>query len=66
MASGDLIIFPAWLFDSVPPNCGREHRVSFAFNFMFRQFDAHTSPPRRDGKVRVPQPKAPPGKESQS
>jgi len=52
---GDLVIFPAWLFHSVPINRGHENRVSVAFNFMFRDFDRLMSPPQWTGRVKLPE-----------
>jgi len=51
--TGDLVIFPAWLFHSVPINRSRENRVSVAFNFMFRDFDRLMSPPQWSGRVKL-------------
>lgn len=51
--AGDLVIFPAWLFHSVPINRSRENRVSVAFNFMFRDFDRLMSPPQWSGRVKL-------------
>ena len=51
VAAGDLVLFPSWLFHSVPVNRGTEHRISIAFNFMFRHFEDTMSPPRWQGQV---------------
>ncbi len=48
--TGDLILFPSWLFHSVPPNLSQQHRVSIAFNFMFLEFEERMSPPRWEGQ----------------
>ena len=53
VAAGDLVLFPAWLFHSVPANRSGEHRISIAFNFMFRHFEETMSPPRWQGQVPV-------------
>jgi uncharacterized protein (TIGR02466 family) len=53
VAAGDLVLFPAWLFHSVPTNRGAGHRISIAFNFMFRHFEETMSPPRWKGQVPV-------------
>ena len=47
---GDLILFPSWLFHSVPPNRSDQYRVSIAFNFMFLDFEELMSPPRWEGQ----------------
>jgi uncharacterized protein (TIGR02466 family) len=51
--AGDLGLFPSWLFQSVPVNRSAEHRISIAFNFMFRHFEDTMSPPRWQGQVPV-------------
>ena len=48
--TGDLILFPSWLFHSVPPNRSDQYRVSIAFNFMFLEFEEAMSPPRWEGQ----------------
>lgn len=48
---GDLVIFPAWLFHSVPINRSRQNRISIAFNFMFRNFEQTMSPPQWTGRL---------------
>jgi uncharacterized protein (TIGR02466 family) len=48
---GDLVVFPAWLFHSVPLNRGRSNRISIAFNFMFRDFEQTMSPPQWTGRL---------------
>jgi uncharacterized protein (TIGR02466 family) len=53
VAAGDLVLFPSWLFHSVPVNRSTEHRISIAFNFMFRHFEDTMSPPRWQGQVAV-------------
>ncbi len=53
--AGDLVIFPAWLFHSVPINRSKENRVSVAFNFMFLDFDRLMSPPQWTGRVKLPE-----------
>ncbi len=53
VAAGDLVLFPSWLFHSVPANRSAEYRISIAFNFMFRHFEDTMSPPRWQGQVPV-------------
>lgn len=53
VAAGDFVLFPSWLFHSVPANRGAGHRISIAFNFMFRHFEEAMSPPRWQGQVPV-------------
>ena len=55
VAAGDLVVFPSWLFHSVPVNNSQENRVSVAFNFMFRDFDRLMSPPHWQGRVKLPE-----------
>ena len=47
--SGQLILFPAWLVHSVPPNDSNEMRISISFNIIFSQFNQLVSPPRWAG-----------------
>ena len=49
VAEGKLILFPAWLRHSVPPNESGEERVSIAFNIMFSSFTETMSPPKWQG-----------------
>ncbi len=37
--SGRLVVFPAWLYHSVPANEGKEERMSIAFNMMLLDSD---------------------------
>lgn len=48
---GRLIIFPAWLSHSVPPNRSGEERVSVSFNAMFTDFTETMSPPLWHGTL---------------
>ena len=43
---GTLILFPAWLSHSVPPNGSDQERVSLSFNMMFANFTEEVSPPK--------------------
>lgn len=43
--NGTLLIFPAWLPHSVPPNESRERRISVSFNAMFEGFAETMSAP---------------------
>ena len=43
---GTLILFPAWLSHSVPPNGSDQERVSLSFNLMFANFTEEVSPPK--------------------
>lgn len=47
--AGSLILFPSWLKHSVPPNKGRDDRVSVSFNIMFSDYAETISPPRWSG-----------------
>ncbi|MFQ5972448.1 MAG: 2OG-Fe(II) oxygenase family protein [Alphaproteobacteria bacterium] len=49
--AGRLIIFPAWLSHSVPPNASNEERVSFSFNVMLVSLERDLSDPRWQGNV---------------
>jgi uncharacterized protein (TIGR02466 family) len=42
---GTLLLFPAWLEHSVPPNESREQRVSVSFNVMFDKYVESMSAP---------------------
>jgi uncharacterized protein (TIGR02466 family) len=42
---GMLVLFPAWLQHSVPPNASGETRVSIAFNLMFPAFGTQMASP---------------------
>jgi uncharacterized protein (TIGR02466 family) len=42
---GMLVLFPAWLQHSVPPNTSEETRVSVAFNLMFPSFGTEMARP---------------------
>ena len=53
VGQGDLVVFPSWLFHSVPPNTSEQNRISIAFNFMFRQFEEVISPPGWKGRVKL-------------
>ena len=53
VAEGDLVVFPSWLFHSVPPNKSEQNRISIAFNFMFRNFADVISPPGWQGRVKL-------------
>lgn len=50
---GRLVLFPAWLKHSVPPNRSKVDRVSFAFNLMFRNYVEDSSPALWRGTVQV-------------
>ena len=43
---GSLILFPAWLSHSVPPNGSDQERISVSFNIMFSNFTETVSPPK--------------------
>ena len=47
--AGQLLMFPAWLTHSVPPNTNPEIRISISFNIIFSQFSERLSPPRWSG-----------------
>jgi uncharacterized protein (TIGR02466 family) len=51
VADGDFVVFPAWLFHSVPVNRSQQKRISIAFNFMFRDFERTMSPPQWTGRL---------------
>lgn len=44
-----LVMFPAWLQHSVPPNLSDESRVSVAFNLMFPSFGTTMASPMWTG-----------------
>lgn len=46
---GMLVMFPAWLQHSVPPNLSDESRVSVAFNLMFPSFGTTMASPMWTG-----------------
>ena len=46
IAPRTLILFPAWLSHSVPPNGSDHERVSLSFNLMFANFTETVSPPK--------------------
>jgi uncharacterized protein (TIGR02466 family) len=46
---GRMIIFPAWLVHSVPPNPAEDVRISVSFNLMFKNFTEVVSPPLWSG-----------------
>lgn len=46
---GRLVIFPAWLKHSVPPNQSEGERVSISMNFMFSDFTKAVSLPQWEG-----------------
>ncbi len=46
---GMLVMFPAWLQHSVPPNLSDEDRVSVAFNLMFPSFGTAMASPMWTG-----------------
>ena len=46
---GMLVMFPAWLQHSVPPNMSDQTRVSVAFNLMFPDFGTHMASPLWQG-----------------
>ena len=50
---GRILLFPAWLNHSVPPNRGREDRISLAFNLMFQHYVEEASPALWRGTVRL-------------
>ncbi len=43
--NGTLLLFPAWLPHSVPPNESKEHRISVSFNVMFSSYTETMSKP---------------------
>ena len=43
--NGTLLMFPAWLQHSVPPNTSRHRRVSVSFNIMFPSYGKTMSTP---------------------
>lgn len=45
VTEGMLVMFPAWLEHSVPPNLSTETRVSVAFNVMFPSFGTQMAGP---------------------
>ena len=47
--TGRLVLFPAWLKHSVPPNQSGEERISVAANFMFTDFTRKVSRPQWRG-----------------
>ena len=49
VVAGRLVIFPAWLVHSVPPNTSDQLRMSVAFNVMISDFTEKLSPPRWEG-----------------
>jgi uncharacterized protein (TIGR02466 family) len=51
--AGRLVLFPAWLSHSVPPNSSGHERISIAFNIMFSDFTRTIAPPKWDG-IRTP------------
>jgi uncharacterized protein (TIGR02466 family) len=53
VSDGDLILFPSWLYHSVPRNGSAEFRVSIAFNIMLAHFAEAISPPLWEGNVPV-------------
>ena len=48
---GTLVIFPAWLQHSVPPNMSDGERISVAFNIMFTSFSEKMSRPQWEGDL---------------
>ncbi len=51
--AGRLVMFPAWLRHSVPPNKGDQERVSIAVNLMLDDYAATSSPPLWQGSAPV-------------
>lgn len=49
--AGRLVIFPAWLSHSVPPNTSEEERISISFNIVLASFEEDMSSPRWQGNV---------------
>jgi uncharacterized protein (TIGR02466 family) len=50
---GRLVLFPAWLKHTVPPNNSNTDRISVALNLMFSRFVEDLSPAMWDGTVTV-------------
>jgi uncharacterized protein (TIGR02466 family) len=50
---GRLVLFPAWLKHSVPPNNSTSNRISLAANLMFRRYVEESSPALWEGTVSV-------------
>ena len=48
---GTLVMFPAWLQHSVPPNMSDRERISVAFNIMFTSFSEKMSRPQWQGNL---------------
>jgi len=48
---GRLVMFPAWLKHSVPPNNSQRERISIACNLMFKNFVEESSPALWEGTV---------------
>ncbi len=51
--AGRLVMFPAWLRHSVPPNKGDEERISIAINLMLDNYVETASPPLWTGSARI-------------
>lgn len=49
--TGTMLLFPSWLRHSVPPNQGKDRRISISFNIMFLQFAETMSKPLWEGKL---------------
>lgn len=45
VGDGSLLLFPAWLPHSVPPNESRQNRISVSFNVMFSSYTETMSQP---------------------
>ena len=48
---GRLLIFPAWLKHTVPPNEGESDRISISFNVMFKRFSETMAAPLWDANA---------------
>lgn len=48
---GRMVLFPAWLMHSVPPNRGAGERISISFNVMFSAFTETMSKPLWQGSI---------------
>lgn len=55
VVAGRLVMFPAWLRHSVPPNKGDEERISIAINLMLDGYVETASPPLWTGSARIDQ-----------
>jgi len=49
--AGTMLLFPSWLYHSVPPNQVANRRISISFNLMFQQYVETMSKPLWEGKL---------------